>query len=311
MKVILLLISLALAAFGPASASGQDTVRIGLSVRNVVLMPFYFAQDKGFFEKEGLKAEIIQIRSNLQVAGVVAGELDFMSGVGTAIDAIRKGLPLKVVAVLYKAPLFSLVTGTSINRLRELEGKKVGVSRIGSESHNAAVWMLTQNGVDVKKITFIQTGSTTVSMIGLQQSSLEASVLSPPFTGEMVLQGFKVLAKTGDVVEAPFNGLATSRDRLRSRPERIRGTLKAMLESFRRIKQDRRGTIEYIQQSFKVNSKIAENSYNEITEVMLDNLIMPEDRLKKAMDSPYARGEGEKSVSVNDVVDYSILRSLR
>lgn len=311
MKVILLLISLALSAFGPASASGQDTVRIGLSVRNVVLMPFYFAQDKGFFEKEGLKAEIIQIRSNLQVAGVVAGELDFMSGVGTAIDAIRKGLPLKVVAVLYKAPLFSLVTGTSINRLRELEGKKVGVSRIGSESHNAAVWMLTQNGVDVKKITFIQTGSTTVSMIGLQQSSLEASVLSPPFTGEMVLQGFKVLAKTGDVVEAPFNGLATSRDRLRSRPERIRGTLKAMLDSFRRIKQDRRGTIEYIQQSFKVNSKIAENSYNEITEVMLDNLIMPEDRLKKAMDSPYARGEGEKSVSVNDVVDYSILRSLR
>jgi NitT/TauT family transport system substrate-binding protein len=310
-KVILLLISLALAAFEPASASGQDTVRIGLSVRNVVLMPFYFAQDKGFFEKEGLKAEIIQIRSNLQVAGVVAGELDFMSGVGTAIDAIRKGLPLKVVAVLYKAPLFSLVTGTSINRLRELEGKKVGVSRIGSESHNAAVWMLTQNGVDVKKITFIQTGSTTVSMIGLQQSSLEASVLSPPFTGEMVLQGFKVLAKTGDVVEAPFNGLATSRDRLRSRPERIRGTLKAMLDSFRRIKQDRRGTIEYIQQSFKVNSKIAENSYNEITEVMLDNLIMPEDRLKKAMDSPYARGEGEKSVSVNDVVDYSILRSLR
>jgi NitT/TauT family transport system substrate-binding protein len=265
-------------------------------------MPFYFAQDKGFFEKEGLKAEIIQIRSNLQVAGVVAGELDFMSGVGTAIDAIRKGLPLKVVAVLYKAPLFSLVTGTSINRLRELEGKKVGVSRIGSESHNAAVWMLTQNGVDVKKITFIQTGSTTVSMIGLQQSSLEASVLSPPFTGEMVLQGFKVLAKTGDVVEAPFNGLATSRDRLRSRPERIRGTVKAMLDSFRRIKQDRRGTIEYIQQSFKVNSKIAENSYNEITEVMLDNLIMPEDRLKKAMDSPYARGEGEKSVSVNDVV---------
>lgn len=311
MKVILFLISLALAAFEPASASGQDTVRIGLSVRNVVLMPFYFAQDKGFFEKEGLKAEIIQIRSNLQVAGVVAGELDFMSGVGTAIDAIRKGLPLKVVAVLYKAPLFSLVTGTSINRLRELEGKKVGVSRIGSESHNAAVWMLTQNGVDVKKITFIQTGSTTVSMIGLQQSSLEASVLSPPFTGEMVLQGFKVLAKTGDVVEAPFNGLATSRDRLRSRPERIRGTLKAMLDSFRRIKQDRRGTIEYIQQSFKVNSKIAENSYNEITEVMLDNLIMPEDRLKKAMDSPYARGEGEKSVSVNDVVDYSILRSLR
>jgi len=304
------IIALAVALSSP-SASAQETLRIGVSVRNVVLMPYYYAKDKGFFDKEGLRAEIIQIRSNLQVAGVVSGELDFMSGVGTAIEATRKGVPLKVLAVLYRAPLFSLVGGTAITRPKDLEGRKVGVSRIGSESHNGAVWMLAHNGVDVKKVTFIQTGSTIVSMIGLQQGSLDASVLSPPFTGEMVVQGFKVLAKTGDVVESPFNGVATSQDKVRSRPERIRKGLKAMLESFRRIRQDRAGSIEYIRQSFKVSDKIAENSYNEIREVMLDDMIMPEDRLKKALDGPYARSEGEKSVSVSEVADYSILRSLR
>jgi ABC-type nitrate/sulfonate/bicarbonate transport system substrate-binding protein len=304
------IIALILALSSP-SASAQERLRIGVSVRNVVLMPYYYAKDKGFFDKEGLRAEIIQIRSNLQVAGVASGELDFMSGVGTAIEATRKGVPLRVLAVLYRAPLFSLVGGTAIKRPQDLEGRKVGVSRIGSESHNGAVWMLTHNGVDAKKVTFIQTGSTIVSMIGLQQGSLDASVLSPPFTGEMVVQGFKVLAKTGDVVESPFNGVATSQDKTRSRPERIRKGLKAMLESFRRIKQDRAGSIEYIRQSFKVSDKIAENSYNEIREVMLDDMIMPEDRLKKALDGPYARGEGEKSVSVNEVADYSILRSLR
>jgi ABC-type nitrate/sulfonate/bicarbonate transport system substrate-binding protein len=292
-------------------ARAQDTVRIAVSVRNVVLMPYYFAKDKGYFDREGLRAEIIQIRSNLQVAGVASGELDFMSGVGTAIDAVRKGAPMKVLAVLYRAPLFSLVSGTAMKRPKELEGKKVGVSRIGSESHNAAVWMLMQNGADVKKVTFIQTGSTIVSMIALQQNSLDASVLSPPFSGEMVLQGFKVLAKTGDVAESPFNGMATSQDKLRIRPERIRKGLKALLESYRRIKQDRAGSIDYIRQSFKVSDKIAENSYNEIRDVMLDDMIMPEERLKKAIEGPYARSEGEKSVSINDVVDYSILRSLR
>jgi NitT/TauT family transport system substrate-binding protein len=300
------------AVFLSATFSGaQETVRIAVSVRNVVLMPYYYAKDKGFFDKEGLRAEIIQIRSNLQVAGVASGELDFMSGVGTAIDAVRKGAPLKVLAVLYRAPLFSLVSGAAIKNPKELEGKKVGVSRIGSESHNAAVWMLTQNGVDVRKVTFIQTGSTIVSMIGLQQHSLDGSVLSPPFTGEMVVQGFKVLAKTSDVAESPFNGMATSQDKLRGRPERIRKSLKALLESYRRIKQDRPGTVDYIRQSFKVNERIAENSYNEIREVMLDDMIMPEDRLKKALDGPYARSEGEKSIAINEVVDYSILRSLR
>ena len=292
-------------------AGAQETVRISLSVRNVVLMPYYYAKDKGFFDREGLRAEIIQMRSNLQVAGVASGELDFMSGVGTAFEAMRKGAPLKVLAVLYRAPLFSLVSGTAIKAPKDLEGKKVGVSRIGSESHNAAVWMLTQNGVDVRKVTFLQTGSTIVSMIGLQQNSLEASVLSPPFSGEMVVQGYKVLAKTSDVAESPFNGMATSHEKLRTRPERIRKSLKALLESYRRIKQDRPGTIDYIRQSFKVNERIAENSYNEIREVMLDDMIMPEDRLKKALDGPYARSEGEKSLSINEVVDYSILRSLR
>lgn len=292
-------------------AYGQETVRVGLSVRNVVLMPFYFAQDKGYFEREGLKAELIQIRSNLQVAGVVSGELDFMSGVGTAIDATRKGAPLKVMAILYRAPLFSLVGGKTVKAPKDLEGKKVGVSRIGSESHNAGVWMLAQNGVDVRKITFIQTGSTIVSMVGLQQNSLDASVLSPPFTGEMVTQGFRVLARTGDVAESPFNGLVTGNDKLRSRPERIRKSLKAMLEAYRRIKQDRAGTVDYIRQSFRVSDKIAANSYDEIREVMLDDMIMPEDRLKKAIDGPYARGEGEKSIHLSDVVDYSMLRGLR
>jgi NitT/TauT family transport system substrate-binding protein len=295
-----------------ATLSGaQETVRIALSVRNVVLMPYYYAKDKGFFDKEGLRAEIIQIRSNLQVAGVASGELDFMSGVGTAFEAMRKGAPLKVLAVLYRAPLFSLVSGAAIKAPKDLDGKKVGVSRIGSESHNAAVWMLTQNGVDARKVTFIQTGSTIVSMIGLQQNSLEASILSPPFTGEMVVQGYKVLARTSDVAESPFNGMATSHEKLRSSPERIRKSLKALLESYRRIKQDRPGTIDYIRQSFKVNERIAENSYNEIREVMLDDMIMPEERLKKALDGPYARSEGEKSLSINEVVDYSILRSLR
>lgn len=295
----------------PAAAQPQDTVRIAVSVRNVVLMPYYFAKDKGYFDREGLRAEIIQIRSNLQVAGVASGELDFMSGVGTAIDAVRKGAPLKVLGVLYRAPLFSLVGAATVPSAKSLQGKKVGVSRIGSESHNAAVWMLTQNGVDVRKVTFIQTGSTIVSMIGLQQNSLDASVLSPPFTGEMVVQGFKILARTSDVAEAPFNGMATSQEKLRTRPERVRKSLKALLESFRRIKQDRAGSVEYIRQSFKVSDRIAENSYNEIREVMLDDMILPEERLKKAIDGPYFRAEGDKPVSVQEVVDYSILRSLR
>jgi hypothetical protein len=60
-----------------------------------------------------------------------------------------------------------------------------------------------------------------------------------------------------------------------------------------------------------VSERIAENSYDEIREVMLDDMIMPEARLKKALEGPYTRSEVEKNLAINEIVDYSILRSLR
>ena len=91
---------------------------------------------RDFSIEKGCAQRSFESCSNLQVAGVASGELDFMSGVGTAFEAMRKGAPLKVLAVLYRAPLFSLVSGAAIKAPKDLEGKKVGVSRIGSESHN-------------------------------------------------------------------------------------------------------------------------------------------------------------------------------
>src|SRR5919109_1794267 len=90
--------------FWGETAWSVEKIRLGFSTRNVVLMPFYYARDKKLFDKYGLDVEIIQIRSNLQLAGLVAGELDFITGIGTAIEGIGKGMPVKAVAVLYRAP---------------------------------------------------------------------------------------------------------------------------------------------------------------------------------------------------------------
>jgi ABC-type amino acid transport substrate-binding protein len=75
------------------------------------------------------------------------------------------------------------VSPAGVSSAKELEGKTVAVSRIGSESHRYGSLILESGGADPKKVTFIQTGSTTVSLTALQQGSVNAAVLSPPFTG--------------------------------------------------------------------------------------------------------------------------------
>ena len=212
---VLISISLCFAS----NVSAQDRTRIALSVRNVVLLPFYYAKDRQIFDKNGLYVEIVQMRSDLQMAGVASGEIDFAAAVGSAVQAIVSGMPLKIVGILYHGSPFSLVGAASAPK--DLAGKKVAVSRIGSESHKAALLMLEKSGVDVKKVTFLQTGSTTVSMIALQQSSVDAAVLSPPFTGEMVVKGFKVLQRSRGLAEVPSNGLVTSREKIQKQPQKV------------------------------------------------------------------------------------------
>jgi NitT/TauT family transport system substrate-binding protein len=297
-------------AFSSGQAWSLEKVRLGISTKNVVLMPFYYAKDKQLFEKNGLDMEIIQIRSNLQLAGLTSGDLDFITSIGPAIEAISKGMPLKGVGVVYRAPLFSLLS--KLPNAKALEGKKISVSRIGSESHLNGVMMLEKGGADSKKVTWIQTGSTALNMVALERGLVEGAVLSPPFNGMMARQGFKILMRSGDVIDlSPFNGLVTTTQRLQTHSGRIKNTLKAMIESLRTIRQDKKGVLAYIQKTFNVDLGVAEEAYDDIIGVMLDDMYMPESALKKYLETAYARGDIAKAMAVNEIVDYSLLRSLK
>jgi len=305
-----LIISVSLGLLWIENAWSLEKVRLALSTRNVVLMPFYYAKDKKLFEKYGLDVEIIQIRSNLQLAGLVSGELDFITGIGTAIEGIGKGLPVKAVGVLYRAPLFSLLT--QLPNAKSLEGKKISVSRIGSESHFNGVVMLEKSGADPKKVTWIQTGSTALNMVPLERGLVEGAVLSPPFTGIMARKGFKIIKRSGEVIDAsPFNGLVTTREKLQNHPDRIRNALKAMLEAIKSIRQDRKAVIAYIMKSFNVDQGVAEEAYQDILGVLLDDMIMADDGLNKYLEMIHSRGETTKVLTVNDVVDYSYVKAVK
>src|SRR5437867_13189365 len=136
-------------------ASAQERVRVALSVRNVVFLPFYYAKDTRIYDKYGLNVELIQMRSDLQLAGLASGEIDFTPSVGPAGAAIANGLPLKALAILYRAPLFSLVSPSGVSSARDLDGKTVAVSRIGSDRHRYGSLILESGGADPEKRTFI------------------------------------------------------------------------------------------------------------------------------------------------------------
>ena len=292
-------------------ASAQERVRVALSVRNVVFLPFYYAKDTRIYDKYGLDVELIQMRSDLQLAGLVSGEIDFTPSVGPAGAAIANSLPVKALAILYRAPLFSLVSPSGVASVKDLEGKKVAVSRIGSESHRYGSLMLESGGADPKKVTFIQTGSTTVSLTAIQQGSVNAAVLSPPFTGIMAERGFKILARSRSLAEAPWLGLVANRSKMDRHPEQVRNILRSMRDVTAAIRRDKAAVVSYIEKNFKVSTANANEYYEDITGVMVDGLMLRDDQIQKYLDTSHARGEIPRRLMVGEMFDFSLLRSLK
>ncbi|HLN88299.1 MAG TPA: ABC transporter substrate-binding protein, partial [Candidatus Limnocylindrales bacterium] len=292
-------------------AAAQERVRMALSVRNVVFLPFYYAKDTRIFDKHGMNVELIQMRSDLQLAGLVSGEIDYTPSVGPAGAAIANSLPVKALAILYRAPLFSLVSPPSTANVKELEGKKVAVSRIGSESHRYGSLMLESGGADPKKVTFIQTGSTTISLAAIQQGTVNAAVLSPPFTGIMAEKGYKILARSRSLAEAPWLGLVANRQKIEKQADQVRNMLRSMRQVTATIRREKAAVISYIEKNFKVSSANASESYDDISGVMVDGLMLSDDQIQKYLDTSVARGEISKRLTVSELFDFSLLRSLK
>lgn len=310
-NVVVALVELFFISFGASHLSAQERVRMALSVRNVVFLPFYYARDTKIFDKHGMNVELIQMRSDLQLAGLISGEIDFTPAVGPATFAVSNAMPIKALAVLYKAPLFSLIGPPSLGRIKELEGKRVAVSRIGSDSHRFGSLMLESGGADPKKITFIQTGNTTVSLQSLQQGAVSAAVLSPPFTGIMAEKGFKILARSRALIESPWLGLVVSKQKLERHAEQTRRMLRSMRDVIAAIRRDKPAVVSYIEGNFKVSAANAAESYEDINGVLIDSMTMRDDQIQKYLDGSLARAEISKPVAAADMFDFSLVRGLK
>jgi ABC-type nitrate/sulfonate/bicarbonate transport system substrate-binding protein len=97
---VAILIILISSILGPTAFSAERPgklipVRMGIVSRSTLDMPFYVAQDRGFFREEGLEAEIVLMRANLTVQAILGGSIDFGTATGTAVTAVVNGADVR------------------------------------------------------------------------------------------------------------------------------------------------------------------------------------------------------------------------
>ncbi len=152
------------------SSWGLTTVKLGvLKLSNSA--PIFIGMDKGFFEAEGVKIEPVWFKAAQPIAVATAtGDIDVGATGLTAglYNSIAQGMKIAVVADKgrewpgYK--LTALLVNTEqwkagVRDLKDLKGKRVGITQIGSTFHYMLGNILEKKGMALADMKVVPLGS--------------------------------------------------------------------------------------------------------------------------------------------------------
>src|SRR5262245_3681447 len=180
-------------AFSPQLTSGQDRVRIGVPLFPTVSYPVFIARERGMFEKNGLKAELIRINSEpTTYQALISGDIDATSGAPTGlVQSNIQGVPVVSLGSWDNLVSYTMVTRDKVDDLSQLRGKKVGINRLGGKSSLILRVMLEDAGLNTSKdVTLLQLGGSQERLAALMRGGIDAAPVDFAFEPKMKQLGF-------------------------------------------------------------------------------------------------------------------------
>jgi ABC-type nitrate/sulfonate/bicarbonate transport system substrate-binding protein len=175
-------------------------VTINFATRTGTSWPLYIAKEGGYFQKYGLDVNMVFGVHPAGIAMLVSGEaLMTTYPLEQAMMAASKDGSLAIVGSPYRKSLFALMASKTIGTVRDLKGKRVGVSQIGDAPYNYAVGLLAKFGLTPKDVQWVPIGTDVNGRAAaLVSGRVDATMITAPVYFRLEQQGFKSLANTSD-----------------------------------------------------------------------------------------------------------------
>ena len=266
----------------------------------------WMAKDSGAFDKYGIPADIIFISSGpVVVQALIGGDLQGGSGASNAvINAVLNGAPIVAIGGTANRPYHRLFVQSEINRIEDLKGKILGVTRFGSITDNLTRILLRKYGLE-NSVNVRQMGGTLEVAAAFQNRQIAGAVtgdlrVTPPSQPKILLQ----LVDLG--IPYSMNMLAVSREMLKRDPDTAEKIVRAYSEGVAFMNQNK-------ERALKIIAKYAHMTDPKQTEVHYRDSVTYLDRIPRA--EPEAvqtilEFMGKKGVAPETFQDNSIIDKL-
>jgi NitT/TauT family transport system substrate-binding protein len=307
--VTVAVISAMAATLGSLPAFAQERkLIIGYTARDLNNFPLFAAQTRGFFKEAGKDVELVQIRSNVGLSGVLGGSVDYYTSFSSAITlAAQQGSPILGIFSMIERPSLYMVTRPEIRAMQDLKGKIIGMGSIGGITVAITRRMLAHYGVGPNEFTIVSAGDLPIRLAAVKSGAIHATLAGHPAPVQAKEMGLNVLASAADTVDFPLAGLSTSAAKLKNQRPEVVAVVAAMLRGLLFVRNQRTEAITLIQKFFKMDRELAEAGYDGTLKAYSKDGSAAAKGIESVLE--VARQQGvQRPVTAADVVDFGPLK---
>lgn len=269
----------------------------------------WIAQEAGLFKKYDLDFQLVYlVSSGLVTAALLGGDaqMTLTGGVGNVRGYVQGATDLVFIGSVKNFMTQTIVAGGAIKKPEDLKGKKIAVTRIGSNSHYFTIQALRRFNMEPgRDFSFIQTGGDPESVVALLTGGIEVACLTAPNDAQAIAQGYHYVIYGPDL-KIPYAAatFVTRRSIIAQRPQVIGQFMHAMAEAAKILHTDREFVYKVIGKQLRLTDhRVLEAGYNSEIKALEPRLALKLESLQAILDEAAQTDARARKVKPQELVD--------
>ena len=316
LKVVRCLFFAALCTATSRLAQAADKIVALYSSHAVPYVMPWVAEELGALKKYDIELEFVYIPSSSAATAAILGgnvEIGLLGGVGI-VNAYSSGATDVVfIGSIKNIMTQSILAKPDITRLEQLRGKRIGVTRIGSNTHFFTVQAFRRAGMNPDKdFIFIQTGGDNETLGALASGRIDAATMLPPTDGKAIALGFRYVVFGPDIAIPYAASTITSRRSVIARRGAVIGRfMRAMAEAAKIMHTDKDLTFKTLSKYLRIDDRaLLEASYNVEIKALEPRLALKHEGIQSTLDEIAPTEPRAKTVKPQEMVDSRYLEEM-
>jgi len=312
--VILLTQAIFAAPIVRGAAAPLEKLTIGWSAIAGSQAPFWITKEAGLFEKNGLDVIMIYLDGGSRATqAMMSGDVPIAQVGGNApVVAKLRGADITLIAGLLNVLAYSMVVSPEIKKPEDLRGKKLTVSRFGSNSDYATRKILLKWGLrpDIDVAVLQIPGGQPTRLAAIQSKQVHGMVAQPPVTNLARKFNMNIIAEPEDFGGAyPTTPVAARISFIKDRRETVRKFTRALLEGIHVYKTQKDFSKKVIAKYVKTDDNDAlEDSYQFFSRLVPQKPYPSIDAIKEALAELGEKDPKVRSAKPEDFADMSVIK---